>query len=118
MLHALIPTLIVSVATGLAFLAYKHPPAYRLIFTTALVAGTVLFIGFTSWNIGVDRGCLNAAKLAQPTAWPNFMARCEASEVPYVTTVWFCVVAYLFFLAYLPKLISLRDENKSDSHKE
>ena len=118
----LIP-LIVVVASGLAFVAYKHPNAYRVMFIFAvpvLVMGGFLVIA-------IKLGDLNATIKSIYYELPNIQKYALSDQLPYQIRRLYQVgqflkvflIYYIFGFAYLVFLLVLRgllDLGKDRNH--
>ena len=109
--------LIVVVASGLAFVAYKHPNAYRVMFIFAvpvLVMGGLLVLA-------IKIGDLNGSIKSIYHELPNIRKYALSDQLPYQITRLYQVgqflkvfliyyisgFAYLVFLMFLPDLVNL-----------
>ena len=109
--------LIVAAALGLAFVAYKHPAAYRVIFIFAvpvLVMGGLIVCA-------IKIGDLNASIKAIYHELPNIQKYAHSDQLPYQISRLYDVgqflkvfliyyisgFAYLVFLMFLPDLLNL-----------
>ena len=122
----LIP-LIVAVALGLAFVAYKHPNAYRVMFIFAvpvLVMGGLIVLA-------IKIGDLNGSIKSIYHELPNIRKYALSDQLPYQITRLYHVgqflkvfviyyisgFAYLVFLLFLGGLLDLAGLSKYTEHK-
>ena len=107
--------LIVVVASGLAFVAYKHPDAYRVMFIFAVPV--LVMVGFLV--IAIKIGDLNASIKSIYHELPNIRKYALSDQLPYQITRLYGVgqflkvfliyyisgFAYLVFLLFLPEIL-------------
>ena len=119
--------LIVIVASGLAFVAYKHPGAYRMMFIfgfPALVMGALLYAA-------IKIGDLNGSIKSIYHELPNIQKYALSDQLPYqirrlydvgqflkVFVIYYISgFAYLVFLLFLGGLLDLAGLSKYTEHK-
>jgi len=105
--------IVVAVASGLAFVAYKHPDAYRVIF---IFAAPVLVLG-GFLVIAIKIGDLNGSIKSIYHELPNIRRYALSDQLPYQIRRLYEVgqflkvflIYYIFGFAYLVFLLVLRD---------
>jgi len=105
--------LIVAVASGVAFVAYKHPDAYRVMFIFA--APVLVMGGFLV--IAIKIGDLNGSIKSIYHELPNIRRYALSDQLPYQIRRLYEVgqflkvflIYYIFGFAYLVFLLVLRD---------
>jgi len=105
--------LILAVASGLAFVAYKHPDAYRVMFIFA--APVLVMGGFLI--VAIKIGDLNASIKSIYHELPNIQKYALSDQLPYQIRRLYEVgqflkiflIYYIFGFAYLVFLLVLRD---------
>ena len=117
-MDTLISSLIVAALSGLAFLAYRHPRAFKPVHRLIKYLGASIFIGIAIWNSALsyayvkvipflvkDGGALKSAEVA-----------INSLAVPFGITLftYLALTIFLIFLEALPNLIGTEHQAKSD----
>ncbi len=120
-METLISSLIVAALTGLAFLAYKHPDAFKPIYGLLNGLGAAVIVGLTIWNTALSQGFTKIIPylMKDEGAWESAHAAVNSLEVPFGITilVYISVAVFLGFLSILPKLLE-KETKKTDDEKE
>ncbi len=101
-----IAPLAISVASGLAFLAVKHPTIYERLFNALYGLMFLAFLTQMAWNFGVT----SSFTAVIPFIHPDKVAVARAaSDALTVSSAWifispFIVMGYLLFLSWLAHL--------------
>jgi cytochrome bd-type quinol oxidase subunit 2 len=95
--ETLVSGLIMSIVTGLAWLAYRHNHAFRKLFPWLYGATLVAAACFMSFTMGISFA--QSKKDLSPNSIPIFML------------VFLLVNAYLGFLYWLPNLLKKNEKN-------
>lgn len=103
----------VPALSGLAYLAYKHPKAYKKLFAPLYFISITCFGVLSAWDAGI---WISNIKIKEK--FPNIDAKAiestlEPWTIPYLWLIigYLCFCFYLLFLSYLPHLIE-EDEPK------
>ncbi|MCW5693821.1 MAG: hypothetical protein KIT48_15785 [Pseudolabrys sp.] len=103
----LIPSLIVAALSALTWLAYKHPPAFKMIAAFPMIAVTLIYVAFAIWEFGVSKGYSKMLEFLKPGSFDE--AQKQVDELR-VLTGWhgaavFCFNLYMVFLINLPAIL-------------
>jgi len=111
-----LPPAIGAVATllGLTYLAYRHPHMYRRMHLWFLGASVLVLLALIIHNAGIDLAFRELNDLIEADARTEAKARVDTMRFPFnwVLVVFGGLVAYLFFLLYLRRLLR-RDRARS-----
>lgn len=121
---AVFGAVLIAIAGGLAFVAYRHPAAFRENLGIPLaVFTTVAFIFLSFWNLGAlhaqSEALLNAVKGSGSSTSATVSSLAERIRDTYLLEVYglllaAAVIAYLLFLSRFPELGLVR-KNKERS---
>ncbi len=113
MITTLVTSLAVAFITGLTFLAYKHPIAFKRLYWPVCFLITSAFLAVSIWNSAIAT-VLSALKDFIPVAnLPDATLKAHELDFPaWHSLVFFASVIYIVFLLWLPNLLT------DDSDKE
>ena len=102
----------VAALSGLAYMAYKHPKAYRRIYLGIVLIYAALFAAGKMFNAGMK----SAHDLVQAAGYKDAAALLMKRLTPDTSgpeqLIVFAVIAFLGFLLWLPDLIALDRKGK------
>ncbi|SRR6266446_4505551 len=119
MLETVAAGLILAAVSGITYLAYKHPPAFRKLFypMLGLIIAPQIILG--AWALGVSHSYATIYRFIDRTKWNEADAAIN-SITPrewLVSLVLFGSLAYLAFLRALPLLIHEKKEAEPDHER-
>ncbi|MCH8010932.1 MAG: hypothetical protein IIA61_03130 [Candidatus Marinimicrobia bacterium] len=119
-MNTLISGLIVAGATGLAFVAYKHPKEFKIIENILSIVGGSVLLGIIIWNGSAE---LISAKLLGTLEETDEAKKVLSDHLifeGYILYTWISAFLYLGFLRLLPHLgiIDKEKENSPEQQKE
>jgi hypothetical protein len=116
MLETVAAGLILAAVSGITYLAYKHPPAFRkLLFLLAplLMLSQLLL---AAWDLGISRAFTVLYPLVDPAKWQEASAGIDSIRPRWwlASIIFLSSWVYIGFLASLPLLIHDKKEAKPD----
>lgn len=111
----------IPIATGIVFIAYRHPVAYRENFFPAIsVTGAAIMILALAYNIGVMQAGESVRAYAQTIEYAdrdnNYASAAQDSYIPGLFFLVVGVSVWFFqFLTTLPKWLDIKDISQSDT---
>ena len=114
---AVISGLIVALVTGITFLAYKHPIAFKRLYFPIFGVLLLVGIGFGAWNAAISFTLIALKDIIPPEQFQAATLKAHALDAPtWYSWAFMGMVAYLMFLLWLPNIIE--DENKDKPKDE
>jgi hypothetical protein len=103
--HEVVVPVGLAIASGLAFLAYKHADFFRWIFVAYQFFLMVALGSVMIWNTAVSRSELAFMKFFPVGSYSEVRQARESVEFPIMTTSFWLLgtYAYLWFLSIMPK---------------
>jgi len=106
---------ILTAITGLAFIAYRHPDSFQVVWVVLSLVGGVVFIAITVWNIS------SYTTFEAISEYMNTSSRVKAQEAVEKIRVgyWIALGSYIAFMVYLgillglPQLLGLSSDQKA-----
>lgn len=110
MIPAIVAVLVGSAASGLAFIAYRHPKGYARIFGPACWALNLVVAGISIWNAALSIAALaiTQARVVPSDRWNEANAAIDAYQIPLmlVFACWAASQVFLAFLRFLPDILA------------
>lgn len=108
----LIIALLTAFLSGITFLAYKHPHAYKKLSLSSLIFNTgetLLFVG-VAWSFGINSAHSALVQFIPIDKQASALKAIESIKLPalyavIVLTAWLCLWFYSIFLRFLPHLL-------------
>jgi hypothetical protein len=121
MLETITAGLLLASISGISYLAYKHPLAYRKVFLPLLVLSNLIGLILVVWGLGVTAAYLKLIPFLESSKWAQ-----ERDAVNSILPRWWLVAGaclgantYLGFLNYgLPKLLEEKKESPDEPRSE
>lgn len=112
---AVISSLIVAFVTGITFLAYKHPIAFKRMYFPIFVVLLLIVVGFSAWNFAISITLASLKEFIPPEQFQAATLKAHALDAPSWYSLAFSgMVVYLVFLLWLPNII---EDEKKDKPK-
>lgn len=120
MIETILASLIVAFISALAYIAYKHPKSFTTIFVVLLVITFILYLISLAFHSGMMR-----AKESIPDSIPweqkdIIREAIKSRELPieFIVAICLAFIVYLNILHYLPSILNLGSDEKSNSPDE
>lgn len=106
-MEAFLTTVSFGAISGITFIAYKHPTAYRRLFVWLVLFNCVMTMGIAGYSAGLNTGHAALAKFLRPEAFAEATRAIQqlSPGFAWVLGVPMAVAVYLAFLWYLPAII-------------
>jgi TRAP-type C4-dicarboxylate transport system permease small subunit len=117
MLETITAGLLLAAVSGVGYLAYKHPAAYRKIYWPLTTLALIIFTIIGSWMIGLQQGYTQVIPLIEPSKLPQVQEAITRGMDRWwiVTAAYFGATLYLLLLSYLPTLL---EQEKKENPEE
>ena len=103
----LFASLILALISGLTFLAYKHPIAFKRLFWPLFFLITAAFFVATAWNGAVSSVLSALSEFIPPTQLQAASLKAHELDFPsWHTLAFLCSGLYMSFLLWLPILLA------------
>ncbi len=113
---AVISSLIVAFVTGITFLAYKHPIAFKRLYFPIFGVLLLIGVGFGAWNSAISITLAALKDFIPPEQFQAATLKAHALDAPtWYSWAFMGMVAYLVFLLWLPNII---EDEKKDKPKD
>ena len=110
---AAISGLIVAFITGITFLAYKHPVAFKRLYFPVFVVLLLVGVGFGAWNAAISATLAALKNFIQTEQFQAATLKAHTLDSPlWYSWAFMGMVAYLVFLLWLPNIIEDEKKNK------
>jgi hypothetical protein len=108
--------ILLSIGGGLAYLAYKHPKGYSLLFSYLYFSGIGVYLILVFWNFATDRALISLLQiLFEVDKYQEASEAIDKIQIPFkiLNISYFIFMSYITFLQYaLPKIISADEKNE------
>lgn len=103
---AVISSLIVAFITGITFLAYKHPVAFKRLYFPIFVVLLVLGVGFGSWNAAISAALTALKEFIPSDQFQAATLKVHGMDAPtWYLWAFMAATIYLGFLLWLPNIL-------------
>ena len=120
MLETVAAGLILAAVSGITYLAYKHPPAFRKLMFLLIPLLLATHVIIATWAMGISRAYVKLYPLIDHSKWNEADAVINSITPSWTLTgvIFLSCYAYLGFLAVLPLLINEKKEAEHDERPE
>lgn len=113
MIATIVTSLAVAFITGVTFLAYKHPKAFKRLYWPLCFLITCAFLATSVWNSAISAVLSTLKDFIPASHLQTAMQKAHELDLPaWYLLVFFASIIYIVFLLWLPNLLA------EDSDKE
>ena|SRR2546421_537687 len=118
-METFIAGLLVASISGLALLAYRHPPGYKRLYIILMIAISAAYLLIGLWDIACEISYGQVITFLKDNAYDDARSAVRRVQINLVWTSLAAVGAYVYlnFLLYLPKLLENNEELSEEKNQ-